>query len=80
MTHTVTAMASNDVVFTRDRPTISEEHTGPLLQIFAWLFLTFSILCVVAQFATKRALSRRLEVSDHLLLVALVMTLSSKYI
>ncbi|KAH6852878.1 hypothetical protein BKA58DRAFT_61506 [Alternaria rosae] len=54
------------------RPAFHEGHASPLIQILAWLFLAFSILAVVAQFATKKAMSKRLVKADFVLLVALV--------
>jgi len=60
----------------RDRPTISDLNVSPVIQILAWLFLSFSILAVATQIATKRALSRSLGPSDILLLVALVLAVS----
>ncbi|KAI4604815.1 hypothetical protein J4E83_010966 [Alternaria metachromatica] len=54
------------------RPAFHEGHAAPLIQILAWLFLAFSILAVVAQFATKKAMSKRFVEADFVLLVALV--------
>ena len=54
------------------RPAFHDGHAAPLIQILAWLFLAFSILAVVAQFATKKAMSRRLVAADFVLLAALV--------
>ncbi|KAF2794550.1 hypothetical protein K505DRAFT_303805 [Melanomma pulvis-pyrius CBS 109.77] len=58
-------------ISTRDRKVISDTNAAPLVQILAWLLLSFSILFVGAQFGTKRALSRRFEMADLALLVAL---------
>ncbi|KAI1561315.1 hypothetical protein PtrEW4_010677, partial [Pyrenophora tritici-repentis] len=52
-------------------PAFNEEHASPLIQILAWLFLSFSISAVVAQFATKTAMSKRLIGADYVLLAAL---------
>lgn len=60
-------------ISTRDRKVISDGNAAPLVQILAWLLLSFSILFVGAQFGTKKALSRRFEMADLALLVALVM-------
>jgi hypothetical protein len=54
----------------------SDGHAAPLIQILAWLFLTYSILSVVAQFATKIAMSRRFAAVDFILVAALVRWLS----
>ena len=54
------------------RPAFHDGHAAPLIQILAWLFLAFSTLPVVAQFATKKAMSRRLVTADFVLLAALV--------
>lgn len=54
------------------RPAFHDSHAAPLIQILAWLFLAFSTLAVVAQFATKKAMSRRLVAADFVLLAALV--------
>jgi hypothetical protein len=54
------------------RPAFHEGHAAPLIQVFAWLFLAFSTLSVIAQFATKRAMSRRFVGADYVLLAALV--------
>jgi len=54
------------------RPAFHDGHAAPLIQILAWLFLAFSTLAVLAQFATKKAMSRRLVVADFVLLAALV--------
>ncbi len=55
-----------------ERPQISEDDLSPLLQILAWLLLTFSILFVGAQLLTKWTLSRRPGVADIVLIIALV--------
>ncbi|KAI1391130.1 uncharacterized protein F4822DRAFT_395663 [Hypoxylon trugodes] len=52
--------------------TISDERVAPLIQILAWLFLSFCIISVAAQFITKHAMSKPFEVTDILLFVALV--------
>jgi hypothetical protein len=57
---------------TGKRPSFQESHAAPLIQILAWLFLSFSLLAVVAQFATKKAMSRRFVGADFVLLAALV--------
>ena len=54
------------------RPAFHDGHAAPLIQILAWLFLAFSTLAVVAQFATKKAMSRRLVAANFVLLAALV--------
>ncbi|KAI4923600.1 uncharacterized protein J4E92_007574 [Alternaria infectoria] len=54
------------------RPAFHEGYAAPLIQILAWLFLAFAILAVVAQFATKKAMSKRFVKADFVLLVALV--------
>jgi hypothetical protein len=54
------------------RPAFHEGHAAPLIQVLAWLFLACSTLSVIAQFATKRAMSRSLVGADYVLLVALV--------
>ncbi|KAG9236193.1 hypothetical protein BJ875DRAFT_541535 [Amylocarpus encephaloides] len=59
----------------RDRPTISDSNTSPLIQILSWLFLSLIIISVAAQFITKRAISRRFGPSDGLLLVALLLAI-----
>ncbi|KAI1525593.1 hypothetical protein PtrSN001C_010570, partial [Pyrenophora tritici-repentis] len=56
-------------------PAFNEEHASPLIQILAWLFLSFSISAVVAQFATKTAMSKRLIGADYVLLAALVLAI-----
>ncbi|KAI4957707.1 hypothetical protein J4E86_004846 [Alternaria arbusti] len=56
------------------RPAFHDSHAAPLIQILAWLFLAFSTLAVVAQFATKKAMSRRLVAADFVLLAALVLS------
>lgn len=59
-------------------PQVHKGHAAPLIQILAWLFLAYSILCVVAQFATKKAMSRRFASVDFVLVAALVSSLSMK--
>jgi hypothetical protein len=54
----------------------SKGHAAPLIQILAWLFLTYSILSVVAQFATKIAMGRRFAAVDFILVSALVRQIS----
>jgi hypothetical protein len=54
------------------RPAFHEGHAAPLIQILAWLFLAFETLAVIAQFATKRAMSRRLVKAKFVLLATLV--------
>jgi len=56
------------------RPAFHDGHAAPLIQILAWIFLAFSTLAVVAQFATKKAMSRRLVAADFVLLAALVLS------
>ncbi|KAH8707011.1 hypothetical protein GQ44DRAFT_629129 [Phaeosphaeriaceae sp. PMI808] len=56
-------------------PPFHEGHAAPLIQILAWLFLTFSILTVVAQLATKKAMAKRLVGGDYVLLVALFLAI-----
>jgi hypothetical membrane protein len=56
----------------RKRPVFHEGHAAPLIQILAWLFLSFSLSAVVAQFATKKAMSIRFVGADLILLTALV--------
>lgn len=56
----------------QDRPRITEDDLSPLIQILAWLCLTFAILFVAAQFLTKWSLSRRLGTGDGILFLALV--------
>ncbi|TGO15909.1 hypothetical protein BTUL_0034g00310 [Botrytis tulipae] len=56
----------------RNGPKIDGSHVAPVIQILAWLLLTFSILALAAQFLTKLAISRPFEVSDALLFAALV--------
>ncbi|TGO35609.1 hypothetical protein BHYA_0152g00140 [Botrytis hyacinthi] len=56
----------------RNEPKIDGSHVAPVIQILAWLLLTFSILSVAAQFLTKFAISRPFGVSDALLFAALV--------
>ncbi|KAF7949332.1 uncharacterized protein EAE97_002841 [Botrytis byssoidea] len=56
----------------RNEPKIDGSHVAPVIQILAWLLLTFSILSVAAQFLTKIAISRPFGVSDALLFAALV--------
>ena len=56
----------------RNGPKIDGSHIAPVIQILAWLLLTFSILALAAQFITKLAISRPFEVSDALLFAALV--------
>jgi hypothetical protein len=56
------------------RPAFHEGHAAPLIQILARLFLAFATLAVVAQLATKKAMSRRLVGADFVLLAALVST------
>ncbi|KAL7780247.1 hypothetical protein CFE70_010269 [Pyrenophora teres f. teres 0-1] len=51
----------------------NEEHASPLIQILTGLFLSFSISAVVAQFATKTAMSKRLIGADYVLLGALAL-------
>ncbi|EFQ87538.1 hypothetical protein PTT_16942 [Pyrenophora teres f. teres 0-1] len=53
----------------------NEEHASPLIQILTGLFLSFSISAVVAQFATKTAMSKRLIGADYVLLGALVLAI-----
>jgi hypothetical protein len=68
-------MSLTSIVFSRtedQRPQISEDNLSPLVQILAWLFLTFAILFVAAQFLTKWTLSRRPGRADAVLLAALV--------
>lgn len=65
-------MVPQHFIYPRERPSISEEHTAPLVQILTWLLLVFEILSVGAQFLTKRAISRRLGSADALLFAALV--------
>ncbi|KAG9188191.1 hypothetical protein G6011_02114 [Alternaria panax] len=55
-------------------PAFHEGHAAPLIQILTWLFFAFSMLAVIAQFATKRATSRRLVGADFVLLAALVLS------
>jgi hypothetical protein len=54
------------------RPAFHESHAAPLIQILAWLFLSFSLSAVVAQFATKKAMSKQFAGADLILLAALV--------
>jgi hypothetical protein len=54
------------------RPAFHESHAAPLIQILAWLFLSFSLSAVVAQLATKKAMSKRFVAADLILLTALV--------
>jgi hypothetical protein len=56
----------------RKRPAFHEGHAAPLIQILAWLFLSFSLSAVVAQFATKKAMSKQFVGADLILLAALV--------
>ena len=56
----------------RDSPRFTDSNAAPLIQILTWLFLTFSILSVAGQFATKRAISRSFVAADVLLFIALV--------
>ena len=60
------------------RPAFNPNHAAPLIQILTWLFLAFSTLSIVAHFATKLALSRRLTRADFILLSALVSGLLEK--
>jgi hypothetical protein len=57
-----------------ERPVITDDGLSPLVQILTWLFLTFSILFVAAEFLTKWSLSRRPAIADGVLLIALVIT------
>lgn len=60
-------------IIVRNGPTIDDSHIAPVIQILAWLFLTFSILSVAAQFITKFVISREFGASDALLFAALIM-------
>jgi hypothetical protein len=53
-------------------PAFHEGHAAPLIQILAWLFLSFSLSAVVAQLATKKAMSIRFVAADLILLTAFV--------
>ena len=57
---------------TGKQPAFHPNHAAPLIQILAWLFLAFSTLSIIAHFATKLALSRRLTREDFILLSSLV--------
>ncbi|KAI0814707.1 hypothetical protein GGR55DRAFT_443595 [Xylaria sp. FL0064] len=50
-------------------------HEAPLIQILALLFLSFCILSVGAQFATKLVLRKRLDVADAVLFIALILVI-----
>ncbi|KAI0539933.1 hypothetical protein GGR58DRAFT_499556 [Xylaria digitata] len=63
------------VLTPRQRPAITEEHAGPLLQILTWIFLSFVILSVATQSITRRAIVRRFGASDIVLFVALALTI-----
>ncbi|TGO52724.1 hypothetical protein BCON_0136g00190 [Botryotinia convoluta] len=56
----------------QNEPKIDGSNIAPVIQILAWLLLTFSILSVAAQFITKLAISRPFGTSDALLFAALV--------
>ncbi|KAK3368267.1 hypothetical protein B0H63DRAFT_514927 [Podospora didyma] len=58
-----------------ERPTVVDGiNASPVVQIITWLCLVFSVLSVSAQFATKRALARKLGAADWILLGALVLS------
>ncbi|KAI8946018.1 hypothetical protein F4801DRAFT_593688 [Xylaria longipes] len=59
----------------REPSPIKWGHEAPLIQILALLFLSFCILSVGAQFATKLILRKRLDVADAVLFVALILVI-----
>ncbi|KAI1657193.1 hypothetical protein F4813DRAFT_82346 [Daldinia decipiens] len=52
---------------------INDDNRAPLIQILSWLFLSFCILSVAAQFGTKLAMSKRLGAPDLTLAAGLVL-------
>ncbi|RWA11500.1 hypothetical protein EKO27_g3596 [Xylaria grammica] len=63
------------LVSTRESSPITWGHEAPLIQILALLLLTFCILSVGAQFATKLLLRKRLDAGDVVLFVALLLVI-----
>ncbi|KAF3030316.1 hypothetical protein E8E11_000175, partial [Didymella keratinophila] len=55
------------------RAAFDDRHAAPLIQILTWLFLAFSSLSIIAQFATKKAMSRPMTKGDLVLLAALLL-------
>ncbi|KAJ5046858.1 hypothetical protein J3E74DRAFT_230424 [Bipolaris maydis] len=45
-------------------PAFRDGHAAPLIQVLAWLFISFSALSVLSHFATKKAMSRPFTKAD----------------
>lgn len=50
----------------------SKENTGPYLNVVTWILLITSAFAVLTRLITKRALKRRIDIDDALVLAALV--------
>ncbi|EMD87314.1 hypothetical protein COCC4DRAFT_49222 [Bipolaris maydis ATCC 48331] len=54
-------------------PAFRDGHAAPLIQVLAWLFISFSALSVLSHFATKKAMSRPFTKADGILSTALIL-------
>lgn len=50
----------------------SQQDLGPFLDVVTWVLLVTSFLAVSTRLGTKRALGRRIDVDDYLVVGALV--------
>ena len=50
----------------------SQENLGPFLDVVTWVLLVTSFLAVGTRLGTKKALRRRVDVDDYLVVGALV--------
>jgi hypothetical protein len=51
---------------------ITSDDKTPLVQVLTWIFLTISILSVVARIATKLSMVGKLRLDDYLAVVSAV--------
>ena len=58
------------------RQVITDSNLSPLLEIFNWLLLCFTVISVLGRTATKFLVIRRIASDDGLILVALVSSLT----